>query len=72
MNRWSNLRGADEAVQVSIWIRRTPQRHFFHWIVCGPRRYSKRELLDIEMRVRKFLSRCSIQGPETETHSVWL
>ena len=72
MNRWPNLRGADEAVQVSIWIRRTPQRHFFHWIVCGPRRYSKRELLDIEMRVRKFLSRCSIQGPETETHSVWL
>ena len=72
MNRWSNLRVDDEAVQVSIWIRRTPQRHFFHWIVCGPRRYSKRELLDIEMRVRKFLSRCSIQGPETETHSVWL
>ena len=72
MNRLSNPCRTDEAVRVSIWIRRTPQRHLFHWIVCGTRRYSKRELLEIEMRVRKFLSRCPIQGPETETHSVWL
>ena len=72
MNRLLNPCRTDEAVRVSIWIRRTPQRHFFHWIVCGTRRYSKRELLEIEMRVRKFLSRCPIQGPETETHSVWL
>ena len=72
MNRLLNLGKTDEAVQVSISIRRTPQRHLFHWIVCGTRRYSKRELLDIEMRVRKFLSRCPIQGPETETHNVWL
>jgi len=72
MDRLSNPCKTNEAVQVSIWIRRTPQRHFFHWIVCGKRRYSKRELIDIEMRVRKFLSRCSMQGPETETHSVWL
>ena len=72
MDRFSKPCKTNEAVQVSIWIRRTPQRHFFHWIVCGTRRYSKRELTDIEMRVRKFLSRCSMQGPETETHSVWL
>jgi hypothetical protein len=72
MNRLSNLCTTNETAQVSISIRRTPQGHFFHWIVCGTRRYSKRELHEIEMRVRKFLSRCPIQGPETETHSVWL
>ena len=32
MDRLSNPRKTNEAVQVSIWIRRTPQRHFFHWI----------------------------------------
>jgi hypothetical protein len=67
-----NRRKADGAIRVSVRIRRTPQRWFFQWKVRGRRRYSKRELLELEMRVRKFVSRCPANGPATESHSVWL
>jgi hypothetical protein len=66
---WQRTNGG---VRVSVQIQRTPQQWFFQWEVSGRRRYSKRELADIEMRVRKFVGRCPLQGPETETHAVWL
>lgn len=67
-----NWRGTNGAVRVSIRIHRTTQQWYFQWETYGRHRYSKRELLDIEMRVRKFVNRCPLQGPETETHAVWL
>jgi hypothetical protein len=67
-----NWRRTDGALRVSVRIQRTPQQWFFHWKIDGGRRYSKRELLDIEMRVRKFVRRCPLQGPEFETYSPWL
>jgi hypothetical protein len=70
--RFLNWRRTNGGVQVSVRLRRTPQQWFFQWQVCGRRRYSKRELLDIEMRVKKFVNRCPPQGPETETNSLWL
>jgi hypothetical protein len=70
--RFFNWRRTDGAVRVSVRIQRTPEQWFFQWKVCGRRRYSKRELLDLEMRVRKFVNRCPATGPATETHAVWL
>lgn len=70
--RFFNFRRTDGAVPVSVLIQRTPQQWFFQWKVCGRRRYSKRELLDLEMRVRKFVNRRPARGPAVETHSVWL
>jgi len=70
--RFFNWRRTDRAVRVSVRIQRTPEQWFFQWKVCGRRRYSKRELLDLEMRVRKFVNRCPVTGPATETHAVWL
>lgn len=70
--RFLNWRRSKQGVQVNVQLRRTPTQWFFHWQICGRRRYSKRELLDIEMRVRKFVSRCPSEGVETETHSLWL
>jgi hypothetical protein len=70
--RFFNWRRTDGAVRVSVRIERTPQQWFFQWMVCGRRRYSKRELLDLEMRVRKFVNRNPAIGPDTETHTVWL
>jgi hypothetical protein len=70
--RFLNWRRSKQGVQVNVQIQRTPAQWLFHWQICGRRRYSKRELLDIEMRVRKFVSRCPSMGSETETHSLWL
>ena len=70
--RFLNWRRSKQGVQVNVQIQRTPAQWLFHWQICGRRRYSKRELLDIEMRVRKFVSRCPSMGSETETHSIWL
>jgi hypothetical protein len=70
--RFFDWRRTDGAVRVSVRIQRTPEQWFFQWKVCGRRRYSKRELLDLEMRVRKFVNRCPATGPATETHAVWL
>jgi len=70
--RFLNWRRSKQGVRVNVQLQRTPTQWFFHWQICGRRRYSKRELLDIEMRVRKFVSRCSLEGSETETHSLWL
>ena len=70
--RFFNWRRTDGAVRVSVRIERFPEQWFFQWKVCGRRRYSKRELLDLEMRVRKFVNRCPAMAPAIETHSVWL
>ena len=70
--RFLNWRRSNQGVQVAVRLQRTPAQWLFHWQVCGRRRYSKPELLDIEMRVRKFIGRRPIEGPETETHSLWL
>jgi hypothetical protein len=70
--RFFSWRRTDGAVRVSVRIQRTPEQWFFQWKVYGRRRYSKRELLDLEMRVRKFVNRCPARGPATETHAVWL
>jgi len=62
-------------VRVSVRIQRTPQQWVFQWETIGRRRYSKRELLDIEMRVRKFVNP-RVQVPprilEIETHAIWV
>jgi hypothetical protein len=70
--RFFNWRRTDGALRVFVRIERFPEQWFFQWKVCGRRRYSKRELLDLEMRVRKFVSRCPATGPDTETHAIWL
>jgi len=70
--RFLNWRRSNQGVQVAVRLQRTSAQWFFQWQVCGRRRYSKRELLDIEMRVRKFISRRPLEGPDTETHSLWL
>jgi hypothetical protein len=70
--RFFNWRRTDGAVRVSVRIQRTREQWFFQWKVCGRRRYSKRELLDLEMRVRKFVNRRPAIGPAVETHAVWL
>lgn len=70
--RFLNWHRSNQGVQVAVRLERTPTQWFFHWQVCGRRRYSKRELLDIEMRVRKFIGRSPLEGPETETHCLWL
>jgi hypothetical protein len=70
-----NWRRADGTVRVSVRIQRTRQQWFFQWETVGRRRYSKRELLDIEMRVRKFVNP-RVQVPArilvTETHTIWV
>jgi hypothetical protein len=71
--RFLNWRRTNGGVQVSVRIQRTPQQWLFQWETVGKRRYAKRELLDIEMRVRKFVNP-RVQGPprtlETETHTI--
>jgi hypothetical protein len=68
--KWHRTNGG---VRVSVRILRTPQQWLFQWETIGKRRYSKRELLDIEMRVRKFVNP-RVQAPprtlETETHTI--
>jgi hypothetical protein len=71
--RFLNWRRTNGGVRVSVRIQRTPQHWLFQWETIGKRRYSKRELLDIEMRVRKFVN-LRVQVPprtlETETHTI--
>jgi hypothetical protein len=73
--RFLNWRKTDGTVRVTVRIQRTPQQWFFQWQVTGSRRYSKRELLDIGMRVRKFVNpRVQVPptAPESEQHTVWV
>jgi hypothetical protein len=71
--RFLNWRRTNGGVRVSVRIQRTPQQWLFQWETIGKRRYSKRELLDIEMRVRKFVNP-RVQVPtrtlETETYTI--
>jgi len=71
--RFLNWRRTNRGVRVSVRIQRTPQHWLYQWETIGTRRYSKCELLDIEMRVRKFVIP-RVQSPprmlETETHTV--
>jgi hypothetical protein len=71
--RFLNWRRTSGGVRVSVRIQRTPQQWLFQWETIGKRRYSKRELLDIEMRVRKFVNP-RVQVPprtlEAETHTI--
>ena len=71
--RFLNWRRTNGGVRVSVRIQRTPQQWLFQWETIGKRRYSKRELLDIEMRVRKFVNPRAQVPPrtlETETHTI--
>jgi hypothetical protein len=73
--RLLNWRRTDRTVRVSIRIRRTPQQWFFQWETMGKRRYSKRELFDIGIRVTKFVNQrvqVPSQTPEIETHAAWV
>lgn len=73
--RFLNWRRTEGSVRVAIRIQRTPEQWFFQWQVTGRRRYSKRELLDIGMRVRKFVNpRVQVPpvAPESENHTVWV
>jgi hypothetical protein len=73
--RFLNRHRTNGAVRVSIRITRAQTRWFFQWETIGERHYSKRERLEIEMRVRKFVLP-RVQVPprelETETHTVWV
>jgi hypothetical protein len=70
--RFLNWRRTNGAVRVSVRVQRTPQRWFFQWETVGRRRYSKTELLEIDMRIRKFVNRLPMKGPERETHALWV
>lgn len=65
-------RKVDGAVRVIVNVQRTPEQWFFQWETTGNRRYSKRELLDINLRVVKFVNRLPVQGQRSESHSVWV
>jgi hypothetical protein len=65
-------RMVDGAIRVIVKVQRTPQQWFFQWETTGNRRYSKRELLDINMRVVKFVNRLPVTGRNSETHTVWV
>jgi hypothetical protein len=73
--RFVNWGRTSGRVRVSVRIQRTPQQWLFQWETIGGRSYSKRELLDIEMGVRKFVNP-RVQVPprmlETETHTIWV
>ena len=68
--RFLNWRKVGGAVRVIVKVQRTPKQWFFEWHTTGGRRYSKRELLDIHMRVVKFVNRLPVEGREHETHTV--
>jgi hypothetical protein len=73
--RLFDWRTTNGEARVSIRIERTPEQWFFRWETVGRRRYSKRELLDIQMRVRKFVNpRVQVppRTPETETYTIWV
>jgi hypothetical protein len=65
-------RKVDSAVRVIVTVQRTPQQWFFQWETTGSRRYSKRELLDIHLRVVKFVNRLPVRGRDSEAHTVWV
>ena len=68
--RFRNWRKVGGAVRVIVKVQRTPKQWLFEWHTTGGRRYSKRELLDIHMRVVKFVNRLPVEGREHETHTV--
>ena len=71
--RFLNWRRTNGGVRVSVRIQRTPQQWLFQWETICKRRYSKRELLDIEMRVRKFVNprvQVLTRTLETETYTI--
>ena len=70
--RFLNWRRTDGAVRVVVRVHRTPKQWFFRWEIVGRRRYSKRELLDFEAHVRKFVNRLPVEGPDNETHTLWV
>jgi hypothetical protein len=70
--RFQNWRRTNGAVRVVVRVQRTPKQWFFRWETVGRRRYSKRELLDLEAHVRKFVNRLPLKGPENETHTLWV
>jgi len=59
----------DGAVRVTVRVQRTPDRWFFKWYTTGGHR-SKRELLEINMRVVKFVNRLPVEGRSCESHTV--
>jgi hypothetical protein len=66
---WRKL---DGAVRVIVKVQRTPEQWFFQWETTGNRRYSKRELLDINLRVVKFVNRLPVRSQRNESHTVWV
>ena len=70
--KFLDWRKVDGAVRVIVKVQRTPQRWFYQWETTGNRRYSKRELLDIHMRVAKFVSRLPVMGRDHEAHTLWV
>jgi len=70
--RFLNWRTVGGAVRVIVKVERTPGRWFFEWHTTGGRRYSKRELLDIHVRVVKFVNRLPVAGRNCESHTVWV
>jgi hypothetical protein len=65
-------RKVDGAVRVIVNVQRTPEQWFFQWETTGNRRYSKRELLDINLRVVKFVNRLPVRSQRNESHTVWV
>jgi hypothetical protein len=65
-------RKVDGAVRVIVNVQRTPEQWFFQWETAGNRRYSKRELLDINLRVVKFVNRLPVRSQGNESHTVWV
>ena len=70
--RFLNWRTVGGAVRVIVKVECTPGRWFFEWHTTGGRRYSKRELLDIHVRVVKFVNRLPVAGRKCESHTVWV
>lgn len=74
---WTSLnwcRQTDRTVRVTVVLQRTPERWHFKWYANGGRRYSKRELLDMQMQVEKFVNRLPVKGRKLESHtlSLWV
>jgi hypothetical protein len=65
-------RKVDGVVRVIVNVQRTPEQWFFQWETTGNRRYSKRELLDINLRVVKFVNRLPVRSQGNESHTVWV
>jgi hypothetical protein len=70
--QFRDWRKVDGAVRVIVNVQRTPEQWFFQWETTGTRRYSKRELLDINLRVVKFVNRLPVRSQRNESHTVWV